>query len=146
MVRREVKHLLMESECEDDFVHLAFTTEETQTLLHWEHAGEFEYQGEMYDLVRTETRNDSVFYTLWWDHDETALNQKLAALTKTRQGESNPAKERQLIDDFKVYPPSAAPAKDAYFDLSQTTEFYYRTTFLAIYLSVESPPPEYFIS
>jgi hypothetical protein len=146
MVRREVKHRLMDSEPEEAFVHMAFTTKEAESLLRWEHSREFEYLGEMYDVVRTKTRNDSVFYTLWWDHEETDLNQKLAALTKSLQGDSAPANEARLIDAFKVFPPTASPIAPQTIGMSQTKEFYYDNTFRNIYLSVESPPPEHLIS
>lgn len=142
ILRREVKHRLMESEPDEAFVRLSFTKEESQTLLRWEHAREFEYRGEMYDLVRTETRNDSVFYTLWWDHDETDLNRKLAALTKTRQGESAPPKERQLIDGFQVFPPSPFSEVPRILAQSEKRSYHHSEWFSSVYPAVDSPPPE----
>ena len=143
IVRREVKHRLMESEPDESFVHLSFTKEETETLLRWEHEGEFEYQGEMYDLVHTETRNDSVFYTLWWDHDETELNRKLAALTKTRQSESAPPQERQLIDGFKVYPPTPFCETPRFLAQNEKRRYHHPESFSSVYPTVDSPPPEH---
>jgi len=59
-----------------ELVVLAFAKSEVGQL-EWEHEREFEYQGQMYDLIKTEQRNDSLFYTCYWDHAETELHYKL---------------------------------------------------------------------
>jgi hypothetical protein len=60
-----------------DLTVLAFSKKEAAQVLEWEHEREFEYQGEMYDVVQTESRGDSLFYTCFHDHAETALNRQL---------------------------------------------------------------------
>lgn len=60
-----------------ELVVLAFAKQDAQRLLEWEHEREFEYRGQMYDLAKTETRGDSIFYTCYWDRAETELNHKL---------------------------------------------------------------------
>lgn len=64
----------------EELVLLKFSKEETQTKLRWEHSKEFEYNGQMYDIVSKEVKGDSIFYRCWWDHDETKLNKKLKSL------------------------------------------------------------------
>ena len=44
----------------------------------WEHSKEFEFKGEMYDVVFTEYIEDKVIYYCWWDNKETKLNKQLA--------------------------------------------------------------------
>ena len=81
----------------DDLVLLKFSTEEVKTKLKWEHAREFEYLGEMYDIVDVEVKGDSIFYKCWWDYEETVLNKKLKKLVATafdrdesnREGQNN---------------------------------------------------------
>ena len=80
-VRRSVKHRLMEGIPKDELVQFTFAKRDTSILLDWKHSKEFEYQGEMYDIVTRYYSEDSVKYDLWWDHEETALNKKLAQLT-----------------------------------------------------------------
>ena len=80
MVRKTVKRQLIAGMNPDELVLLKFTPEAAKTALHWEHSREFEYQGQMFDVVKTETRGDTIFYHCWRDHAETELNQKIQAL------------------------------------------------------------------
>lgn len=135
----------MESEPEEVYVHFAFSKVETETLLRWEHSKEFEYEGEMYDVVRAETRNDSVFYTLWWDHEETEINQKLARLTK-EQHSRTPQKERLIVDVFKVhFQDLTIPIPQLILNKSEHT-LSLKSLSPSISLPVEPPPPELGIS
>ena len=63
-----------------ELVLLTFAKSETENLLQWEHSREFEYGGEMYDVVETRKNKDSVSYLCWWDNEETKLNQQLSKL------------------------------------------------------------------
>lgn len=80
-VRKSVKHRLMEGIPKDELIQFTFALEDTAKVLNWIHSKEFEYQGEMYDIVTRYYSKDSVKYDLWWDHEETELNKKLARLT-----------------------------------------------------------------
>lgn len=73
----------MEGIPKDELVQFSFANEDTLTLLDWKHSMEFEYNGEMYDIVTRYYTKDSVTYDLWWDHEETELNRKLASLTNS---------------------------------------------------------------
>jgi len=64
----------------EELVLLKFTSLESRTKLRWEHSKEFEFRGQMYDVVSSETKGDSIFYRCWWDHKETQLNQRLKIL------------------------------------------------------------------
>ena len=80
-IRKSVKHRLMEGIPKDELVQFSFANEDTLIVLNWKHSMEFEYKGEMYDIVTRYYTEDSVTYDLWWDHEETELNRKLAQLT-----------------------------------------------------------------
>jgi hypothetical protein len=80
LIRKEVKHHLIEQTKLDDLVLLSFSVEESQEILKWKHEKEFEFDGEMYDVVKRESRGDSLFYWCWWDHEETQLNRQLDIL------------------------------------------------------------------
>ncbi|MDX1652970.1 MAG: hypothetical protein R3277_10790 [Brumimicrobium sp.] len=73
------KELSLISE-EEHFVHFTFNLKDTAAHLKWEHSKEFEYRGEMYDIVSRKYSGDSVTYKLWWDQRETTLNRRLAEL------------------------------------------------------------------
>lgn len=64
-----------------ELVLFKFSTEDAASKLEWEHSKEFEYENEMYDVVQTETKGDTISYWCWRDHEETALNKELTALT-----------------------------------------------------------------
>lgn len=79
-VRREVKWKMIAGLDKEELVLLKFSKEETISELRWEHSKEFEYKGQMYDIVSKEIKGDSIFYRCWWDHEETALNKRLKKL------------------------------------------------------------------
>lgn len=79
--KKAVKNKLKHSISKDQLVRLAFTKQAEQEL-YWEHSKEFEYRGEMYDVVTTEHHGDSTVYLCWWDNEETELNQELAELVE----------------------------------------------------------------
>ncbi|MBN2265125.1 MAG: hypothetical protein JW775_04845 [Candidatus Aminicenantes bacterium] len=79
-VKKEVREHIIAGVREDDLVLLRFSEEESRTRLRWEHAREFEYDGQMYDIVDTWTVGETVYYRCWWDREETRLNQRLREL------------------------------------------------------------------
>lgn len=79
----------------DELVLLKLTKKETETKLRWEHAKEFEYNGQMYDIVSQEIKGDSIFYRCWLDNEETDLNQKLKKLVAIAFGQDNENREAQ---------------------------------------------------
>ncbi len=87
---------------EAELVLLKFTKEETQTKLRWEHSKEFEYDGQMYDIVSKEVKGDSIFYRVWWDHEETKLNKQLVKLVTSAmdQDEENQRNQKNLHHYF----------------------------------------------
>ena len=101
MVRKEVKQLIVSGMKEDKLVLLKFTKEEERTELRWEHSGEFEYKGQMYDIVEKVIKGDTIYYWCWWDRRETELNKQLDKLVARILG-NNPQKKdtRDKIVDF----------------------------------------------
>jgi len=66
-VRAEVKQMMInKGMAEEHLVVLQFTTEE-KALLNWEHDKEFEYQGQMYDVVDSYQVGDIFYYSCWPD-------------------------------------------------------------------------------
>jgi hypothetical protein len=107
-VRHDIKHRIMAGMDRDELVLLSFGREEAESELRWEHSKEFEYDGEMYDVVERSATPDSLHYWCWWDHKETELNRKLAGLVHQALGDDPQQKEnhKQLLSYFKtVYLP-----------------------------------------
>lgn len=101
MVRKEVKESMISGMERDELVVLKFTREEAQKELDWEHSKEFEYRGEMYDVVEKEIKGDTIYYHCWWDHRETELNEQLDILIAKFLG-NNPQQQnsRERIVEF----------------------------------------------
>jgi hypothetical protein len=96
-IRREIKGKMIASINEEELVLLKFTKEETKIKLRWEHSKEFEYNGQMYDIVSSETKGDSIFYRCWWDYEETELNKKLKKMVAIAFNQDDENRKTQEI-------------------------------------------------
>jgi hypothetical protein len=88
IVKRDMENHIIAGIRKSDLVLLIFSTEETRTLLRWEHPREFEYKRQMYDIVETESLGDTVYYWCRWDQEETKLNEQLRELAAQALGEA----------------------------------------------------------
>ena len=84
-VRREVKHQIIAGLERSELVLLTFTPEQ-HSKLKWKHSKEFEFKGEMYDVVETEVVDGITQYWCWSDDEETVLNKQLFELTNIALG------------------------------------------------------------
>ncbi|HPW18360.1 MAG TPA: hypothetical protein PLP83_08270 [Candidatus Aminicenantes bacterium] len=80
IVRHEARRHIVSRGDRAGLVLLRFTKWESETLLRWEHSREFEYDGQMYDIVDAWAEGDALYYRCWWDRAETRLNAQLRAL------------------------------------------------------------------
>ncbi|MGJ3236509.1 hypothetical protein [Marivirga sp.] len=94
-IKREVKWKIIEGVDKTDLVLIQLTKAEAKEKLDWEHSREFEYEGEMYDVVEFEETKDSVKYWCWWDYEETTLNKNLAAVVNNLLGNHPDKKEKE---------------------------------------------------
>jgi hypothetical protein len=78
-VRQEVHRTLEQGINRDELVMLTFTKDRAK-LLRWEHPGEFEYQGRMYDVVKRSSCGDTLHLLCLSDERETGIKEDLAAL------------------------------------------------------------------
>ncbi len=148
-VKETVKRQILVHADKNELVTLTFKASETTTLLHWEHDSEFEYKGQMYDVVEAQTKGDSIAYICWWDHAETALNQQLEHIVDITFGTDpqNHAQQEHLKDFYKsLY---FAPEQTYYFTryfLSfynlKSTIVYRNSIYLPFFFPPLSPPPE----
>jgi len=94
-IKREVKWKIIEGIDKSELVLIHLSKAEAKERLDWEHSKEFEFEGEMYDVVEFEEAPDSVKYWCWWDHEETALNQNLAEVVSNLLGNHPDKKEKE---------------------------------------------------
>jgi hypothetical protein len=72
-----------------------FSKIETKSLLRWEHEKEFEYKGEMYDVVLSKEKGDSIIFFCLKDHKETSINQQIKLLVSIAIGQDQQQRENQ---------------------------------------------------
>jgi len=148
-VKKEVKQKIIAGIDKKELVLLKLTEAQKQTQLNWEHAKEFEYQGEMYDIVETEIVCDTTYYWCWWDHAETALNKRLDELASLVKGNHAKHKENQkrLYEFFKsLYLPEVAERKSFVFLKINATNFWKHIYYSSLSSAPLVPPPEVEIS
>ncbi len=142
-VREEVKERMLAGLQEDELVLLKFTLTQTVTELSWEHAREFEYKGEMYDVVEKEVRGDSVFFWCWRDREETDLNRRIEALIEQESNDTSPAKENRRNFDNLLQSPFLVHSSDWSLPLNEQPVFSeYLFTLCSIPHPPVAPPPK----
>lgn len=145
-VKREVKWKMIEGVDKEDLVLLTFDKDDIETILDWKHSKEFSYQEEMYDIVQSEDKGDSISYFCWWDNKETELNKQLANVLQDFIGNKpiNKKNKEHLISFYsKLYCPVQEPIKVFLHENKDRV----CTAELALpirYYSPDSPPPQLF--
>lgn len=144
-VKREVKWKIIEGIDKSELVLIQLSKSEAKERLDWEHSKEFEFEGEMYDVVEFEETADSVKYWCWWDYEETTLNKNLAAVVNNLLGNhpDKEEKEQKLISFYqslfleKIFQWQALQFTEA---SNPTTD--YRFISKININSIPSPPPQ----
>ncbi len=144
VVREQVKERILAGVGQNELAQLRFSNEAAQSELRWEHSKEFEYKGEMYDVVRSEQRADSVTYWCIHDRAETEINRQLDRLTD--QETSKDPQRKAIFTDFFQFlktlffdeQPVAKQAAVASFE----NHFSYLFSTYLVYPTTDSPPPD----
>jgi hypothetical protein len=79
-VKHDIKWSIAEGLPKSELTHLTFGCESMDSQVVWKHSKEFEFEGEMYDIVYKDQVGDSLHYWCWWDKEETMLNRKIEQL------------------------------------------------------------------
>lgn len=146
-VRRKVAREITSSGDHEGLVLLKFTEKESQSLLRWEHAREFEFDGNMYDIAKTEAHGDTTYYWCWWDEAETKLNQQLEELLVTTQSKQpvQPSQQDKLVDFFKTLYCTPPPILGARTFHKGRISFTYEHFYSSIAHPPPVPPPKAFV-
>ncbi len=115
MLREGIESSLIAGMDKNDLVLLKFTEEEKERL-EWEHSREFEFKGEMFDVMETSVTGDTTFYWCWEDNEETTLNEQIASLVNDALG--NDRKNKKNCETFNSF------LKSLYFSPISKTNFF----------------------
>jgi hypothetical protein len=145
MLKREIKHRIIEGIDKSELVELTFALADAETQLRWEHSKEFEYNGEMYDVVESKSENGKITYWCWWDNEETTLNKqlnKLLARALNDQSPSNGNANAQFWLNLIFLIPDQ-PAQ-IFYALMKTEKslFSFQHDLSGVIITGDSPPPK----
>lgn len=77
-IRHQVKSAIAKGMDKAELKYFKFSKVEAVKKLDWEHAAEFKFEGEMYDVVYSETNSDSIHLWCWHDAKETHINEQIS--------------------------------------------------------------------
>jgi hypothetical protein len=146
MVRKEVKWKIIEGIDKSELVLLSFDKNETSKKLKWKHSKEFQFEGEMYDIVEKSETEDSIHYWCWWDSEETQLNRSLKNIvSKTFQKDPfNHSQQEKLLQYFKSIYIVKSIDSDNILQGSKKLAFAGNSISpYQVWLSPETPPPDF---
>ncbi|MEX0813923.1 MAG: hypothetical protein WD048_17015 [Chitinophagales bacterium] len=145
MVKKSVKWKMIDGIDKSELVYFKFSKADSANVLNWKHSREFEYNGQMYDIVERENRGDSLFYWCWWDHEETKLNKALTQLIQ-KEYDDNPQrneKRERLMDIYKQFRVNSFEfAFNNLFSEILSSEGIYSFSIKTFYSQPISPPPQ----
>lgn len=142
-VKKTVKWQMIAGMDKEELVLLKLSEKEKETQLHWEHAKEFEYKGEMYDIVESNTIGDTTYYWVWWDHQETKLNRKLNKLVSysLRNNPNNQENQKQLHHFFKSLYFLEEVKKESIFFITDNKNYHFKQKFYHLISHAPLVPP-----
>ena len=143
MAKAAMSHYLKSYE-EHELVEIIIHKDQIKSKLTWEHEREFELGGEMYDVISTEIKGDSISYRCIHDAKESSINKRMISFIKNYLNDQT-GKDASLIvfsDIFKVlYPPSTILTEFAVFMEIQSGSFGYEISAIPQYYNQPSTPP-----
>lgn len=145
-IRREVKWNMIASLDKEELVLLKFTKKEGQEKLKWKHSKEFEYNGQMYDIVETEIHGNTTYYWCWWDYKETALNKKLTTLLANFLDHNQQSKNTKIrFSNFyqSLFYSKSKPWEALQIKLISEKKYIYNFNYTSLHFPPPSPPPNY---
>ena len=147
IVKKAVKHHIIEGLDKNELQLVKLTKTEILQKVKWEHSKEFEYKGEMYDIVSQDIVGDTTYFWCWWDKKETALNKKLFSLLQIfiHNSPERNQKTKVLLSFYKSlycnnlsihqYNPIKYDVETGWIEMNSVPN--------NIYLNILGPPPKY---
>jgi hypothetical protein len=142
-IKKEVKHQIIAGINKDELVLLKFSEKESRSQLKWKHSKEFEYLAQMYDIVATEFKLDTIYYWCWLDNKETTLNKKLKVLAAFafKQDSKNKENQKRIANFYKSLYYSEGSSWESIHKQSQSLSYFYEFKYQPLYFPPPVPPP-----
>jgi len=135
-IRHEIKHSILHKLSDSQLVRII--NEE------YNKKDEFEMNGIMYDVMRTEVHDSQVILWCFEDKKETELNHSIESLVKKDIANSPIKKTQEILIKFLKTPLNVLEKPFFTFQLKiyLPTKFFFTSSLSTIFLSVSSPPPD----
>jgi hypothetical protein len=140
-------HAALENGSKDhELIFLVFTDQEL-TQLKWKHDKEFEWNGEMYDVVSVEERDGQKAFWCWKDHKDTRINnqRESLALKAMSNHPDEDDTEAPLPAQYKIHLdiPHDFTLKSNIISAHQSTHFWTTTLKAQSEPTPIAPPPDF---
>lgn len=145
-IKKSIKHKIIAGIDKEELVLLVFNKDKVDQQVKWKHSKEFQYKGEMYDIVEKEIIGNEIHYWVWWDKEETALNQKLTNLVRQNfaQNPCQNSKNQVITHFFKTLYLSEKPTMQLAVLKSEINHFTPYKSFISYWQqSPTTPPPQH---
>jgi hypothetical protein len=145
VLRTEMTERTKSSNNKDHLVKISFDLSETPKEIKWtREEKEFEYNDEMYDIVKIEKRNNKITYYCLRDKDEKDLNQIFNSLLK-KKSSSNNSRDINIQKELSKYNLQTdnlfLPFKN-----TGTAHHFANDLYVSIYNEINLPPPKTVLS
>lgn len=106
IIKNEMSECLQEY-AKKDVVDIIVHKDQIHTMLTWEHEREFEFSGEMYDVISSQIMGDSITYQCLHDAKETSINKRIYSFIKSYLKDEAGSEASLIVysDIFKVLHP-----------------------------------------
>lgn len=152
-VRREVKKRINDGLKDDELVKLTFLKDDVNKLLKWAKKDEFDFNGLMYDIVRSWESKDSIIYMCWKDDDESKIKQRLNQLSELEWSKKNTTNKKQNERKADFYKTLICAKTDTpshkwmFANKSKQAKIPFASNDLSSYITLpNAPPPEHQMS
>ena len=144
IIRKQIKLQLIEGIYKEELISLKFCSKNNSEL-NWKDSKEFEYKGEMFDIIETEIKNDSIIYKCFPDKQETEINIKINNLLNFLIGNNKQPNEKhnKLLDFIKKLYFSYFSFQENHFSISKENYVFFSSKLYTTYLKSFEIPPEY---
>ncbi|MEZ5083522.1 MAG: hypothetical protein R2750_08740 [Bacteroidales bacterium] len=144
-VKKDIRLNLASFIGNNNLVVFSFSKEDIKTL-EWKDNHEFEYEGQMYDIIESNIVGETIHYKCFHDTKETSLNKKIEQLIARITGSNPQKKENQerLISFIKIQYMPTKELKNVVktFSIKKKFFIYNEFGFNEFYNPPPAPPPK----
>lgn len=143
--RERIERQLYLTQESTEVVTLTFAKTDIKKLLEWEHNREFEFQGQMYDVIDANETPDSITYRCIWDKAETRIKKQLNQLVaqSLENDTQHHSRQQQIqIQLLKLYFEPTFNWQSKADGIARINHSCCTPNYSQLFYSLDNPPPE----